>query len=197
MNLKRKNDEYREELKTLSLQLDEILENQKKPKQEIFDINAAIEVSQKKIKILEHEIKKLKMISPRTTNSDRLTLESTVNKLKEEIKTINTNNKELERKLIDLQRLQPDSNKELIEKKLSELRMIKEKIKQKEEKYAHEKKIHEQNLEEISKLQAKIKEKERKNMENQIDILNIGSKTENYYSNDLEGIQKVLFELEQ
>ena len=169
------------------------MKNQKKSSLANIDSNLAVDLANKKIQILEHEIKKLKATSPRLSGTDRLVIESSVNNLKEEIKSIANTNKELERKIADLQKNLPELDRELFNKKLAELRTIREKIKHKEEKYSHEQKIHDQNLEEINKLQEQVK----KMNENHLDYLKIESKTENYYSYDIEEIQRILLGLEQ
>lgn len=192
MALVKENENYRAEMKKLSEQLDqELVKDSRRRTPEVSDKNAEIESVQKKITLLENEIKRLRAASPRTSGIDRLTLETNARDLREEIKIHQNANRELSRKIEDAYRKTQGSSSETAEKQLAELRSAREKIKIAKEKYLHDKKIHEQNRTEILKLESALKK-----TPEQIDYLKFESRTENFYPQEIEIIKNVLNELE-
>ena len=102
MKLQKQNLEYREELKKLSLQLDGILEESKKANENLSknENNQQVETLNKKIVMIEAEIKKLR--SKSSQKNDRFTLENTVNELKEQIRVCVNSTREMKKRLDDL-----------------------------------------------------------------------------------------------
>ena len=196
MKLKQKNDQYREQLKKLSNQLDTII-SQRKVRKTTTSPNNQAQIAEKKISILESEIKSLRLKFPKNNITDRLTLEETVKTLKQDLKSAHATNKNLQRKIEE-----PDYkklNSEDCDKMVSELRTIKEKQKKAEKKYSHEKKIHEQNLVEIKNFESQIKNLESQDIfhNDNKSLLKTENTAQNLFESDIKSLLIVVNDLEK
>jgi DNA repair exonuclease SbcCD ATPase subunit len=192
MKLSQKNAEYREELKALSLELDQALQKLGRNPQSTNDNALVAETLQKKISILEGEIKQLKVKSPRNQVSFKLKLEEKVKGLKDRIKVCQNANKELKRKIEENHRAMGKNEGNGMERLLAELRTAQEKLRKAEENYSHERMNYEQTLSEIEGLEAKLSILNT----NKVDLLKIESRNASEMLGNIEELKSAALGLE-
>lgn len=191
MKLQKQNLEYREELKKLSLQLDGILEESKKANENLSknENNQQVETLNKKIVMIEAEIKKLR--SKSSQKNDRFTLENTVNELKEQIRVCVNSTREMKKRLDDLHKGDSRHSEGNPDKIYADLKIYRKKLKYSQDKYDSGLKQHLSNVEEIKKLEENVSRVQAVH----VDILKFESNN-NTKDYDIDSLKSEIVELE-